>query len=73
MSDKSNKPNEGSFPQHKRTGLKMEACVKGSKKEAKSKKNRIFVGGIPIDLVESKSRFCLLSLKFLVMGKSNLL
>jgi hypothetical protein len=38
----------------KKSGLKIEACAKGSKRDAKSKKNRIFVGGIPIDLVEGK-------------------
>lgn len=37
-----------------KSGLKLEACAKGSKKHSKSKKNRIFVGGIPIDLQEGK-------------------
>lgn len=42
-----------------RSGLKLEACAKGSKKHAKQKKNRIFVGGIPIDLLESKNFYSL--------------
>ena len=50
--------------QHKKTEVKFEACEKGTEKAQIDKKNRIFVGGIRIDL--SQGNFHYFNLKQMI-------